>query len=180
MISFLAGQQITQSQVTTSAGSGHGATTITSSSQLATNQQQISPASQQVVRLQNVLHSPNQVQTIQSVPGVNTASTLAGIPTATAAAVANQQQQIITLPGGQQMAVRPATAVAATPQMFQIPQPTQMVQQMMQVQVPVSQNGQTVLQTVQVPVQAMAAPAATPQYAQIPQIVQTSSGQQIV
>ena len=33
-------------------------------------------------------------------------------------------------------------------------------QTMMQVQVPVSQNGQTVLQTVQMPVQTMAAPAA--------------------
>merc|ERR1711997_88120 len=47
-------------------------------------------------------------------------------------------------------------------------------------QVPVSQNGQTVLQTVQMPVQTMAAPAAAPTYTQIPQIVQTSSGQQIV
>ena len=100
----------------------------------------------------------------------------AGVAISGAAPTVNQQQ-IITLPGGQQMAVRPAAV--ATPQMIQIPQP-QMVQQMMQMQVPVSQNGQTVLQTVQMPVQTMAAPAAAPTYAQIPQLVQTSSGQQIV
>ena len=130
------------------------------------------------------MNSPNSIQTIQGIQGVNAATAaLPGIPTAGAGVAisgtgtAANQQQIITLPGGQQMAVRPA-AVAA-PQVIQIPQP-QMVQQMMQVQVPVSQNGQTVLQTVQVPVQTMAAPAATPTYAQIPQIVQTSSGQQIV
>ena len=99
-----------------------------------------------------------------------------GVAISGAAPTANQQQ-IITLPGGQQMAVRPAAV--ATPQMIQIPQP-QMVTQMMQMQVPVSQNGQTVLQTVQMPVQTMAAPAAAPTYTQIPQIVQTSSGQQIV
>ena len=178
----ISGHQITQSQVTTSAGSGNGATTITSSSQLANNQQQISPTGQQVVRLQNIMQSPGAVQAIQGLQGVNTATAVPGLQAAAAGvAISGAQnaavpQQIITLPGGQQMAVRPA-AVAA-PQMIQIPQP-QMVQQMMQVQVPVSQNGQTVLQTVQMPVQTMAAPAA-PTYAQIPQIVQTSSGQQIV
>ena len=132
-----------------------------------------------------MVQSPNAIQTIQGIQGVNAGATAAvpGIQTAgsgvaiSGATNAANQQQIITLPGGQQMAVRPAAV--ATPQMIQIPQP-QMVQQMMQVQVPVSQNGQTVLQTVQVPVQTMAAPAAAPTYAQIPQIVQTSSGQQIV
>jgi hypothetical protein len=176
------GHQITQSQVTTSAGSGNGATTITSSSQLA-NQQQISPTGQQLVRLQNMVQSPTAIQTIQGIQGVNAGTTAAvqGIQTAgsgvaiSGATNAANQQQIITLPNGQQMAVRMATGGVATPQMFQMPQ-QQMVQQMMQVQVPVSQNGQTVLQTVQVPVQ-MAQPAA-PQYAQIPQLVQTASGQQ--
>ena len=56
----LLGHQITQSQVTTSAGSGNGATTITSSSQLG-NQQQLSPTGQQVVRLQNIMQSPNAI-----------------------------------------------------------------------------------------------------------------------
>ena len=173
---ILVGQQITQSQVTTSAGSGSGATTITSSSQLAHAQQQLSPTGQQFVRLQNMVQSPNSIQTIQGIPGVTAAATIPGIQGTPPAA--NQPQQIITLPGGQQMAVRPATAIAA-PQMIQLPQP-QMVQQMMQMQVPVSQNGQTVLQTVQVPVQTMATPAPAPTVAQIPQIIQTSSGQQIV
>ena len=128
------------------------------------------------------MQSPGTVQAIQGIQGLNTATAVPGLQAATAGVALSGTpnsavpQQIITLPGGQQMAVRPA-AVAA-PQMIQIPQP-QMVQQMMQVQVPVSQNGQTVLQTVQMPVQTMAAPAA-PTYAQIPQIVQTSSGQQIV
>ena len=128
------------------------------------------------------MQSPGAVQAIQGIPGINAAAAVPGLQAAGAGVTISgapnsaAPQQIITLPGGQQMAVRPA-AVAA-PQMIQIPQP-QMVQQMMQVQVPVSQNGQTVLQTVQMPVQTMAAPAA-PTYAQIPQIVQTSSGQQIV
>lgn len=57
-------------------------------------------------------------------------------------------------------------------QVIQIPQP---FQQMVSMQVPVSQNGQTVYQTIQVPVQNMAATTAL-----IPQVVQTSAGQQII
>ena len=80
---YFAGHQITQSQVTTSAGSGNGATTITSSSQLA-NPQQISPTGQQLVRLQNMVQSPNAIQTIQGIQGVNAGATTAlpGIQTA--------------------------------------------------------------------------------------------------
>ncbi len=81
-----------------------------------------------------------------------------------------RQQQIITLPGGQQIAT-----AAAAPQVLQIPQ----FQQMVQVQVPVSTaNGQTVYQTMQMPM-AAAAPAAPQVTTQlVPQVVQTSSGQQ--
>jgi transcription factor Sp4 len=50
-------------------------------------------------------------------------------------------------------------------------------QQMVSVQVPVSQNGQTVYQTMQMPVQNMAAQQQTQL---VPQLVQTSTGQQIV
>ena len=70
-----------------------------------------------------------------------------------------QQQQFITLPGGQQVAVRMATTAsasataaaataqpAAAAQVMQFPQ-TQQIQQMVPVQIPVSQNGQTVYQT---------------------------------
>ena len=70
-----------------------------------------------------------------------------------------QQQQFITLPGGQQVAVRMATTASATAtaaaataqpaaaaQVMQFPQ-TQQIQQMVPVQIPVSQNGQTVYQT---------------------------------
>jgi hypothetical protein len=48
--------------------------------------------------------------------------------------------------GGQQVAVR------AAPQVFQFPNNLQQTTTM-SVQIPVSQNGQTVLQTVQIPVQ---------------------------
>ena len=54
---------------------------------------------------------------------------------------------IFLLSGGQQVAVR---AASACPQVFQFPN---QIQQTMSVQIPVSQNGQTVLQTVQIPVQ---------------------------
>jgi hypothetical protein len=83
-----------------------------------------------------------------------------------------QQQQIITLPGGQQVAVRMGTQ---QPQVMQFQQPS-MQQTMVSVQIPVSQNGQTVYQTVQMPMQ-MSAPAM--QTAMIPQVIQTSAGQQV-
>ena len=82
-----------------------------------------------------------------------------------------QQQQFVTLPGGQQVAVRMATA-SAQPQVMQFPA-QQQIQQMVPVQIPVSQNGQTVYQTVQMPVAAQ-----TIQTAMIPQVIQTASGQQ--
>jgi hypothetical protein len=84
-----------------------------------------------------------------------------------------QQQQIITLPGGQQVAVRMGTQ---QPQVMQFQQPSCMQQTMVSVQIPVSQNGQTVYQTVQMPMQ-MSAPAM--QTAMIPQVIQTSAGQQV-
>ena len=83
----------------------------------------------------------------------------------------HQQQQFVTLPGGQQVAVRMATA-SAQPQVMQFPA-QQQIQQMVPVQIPVSQNGQTVYQTVQMPVAAQ-----TIQTAMIPQVIQTASGQQ--
>ena len=83
-----------------------------------------------------------------------------------------QQQQFVTLPGGQQVAVR--MAASAQPQVMQFPA-QQAIQQMVPVQIPVSQNGQTVYQTVQMPIAAQAI-----QTAMIPQVVQTSAGQQIV
>jgi hypothetical protein len=51
--------------------------------------------------------------------------------------------------GGQQVAVR------AAPQVFQFPNNLQQTTTTMSVQIPVSQNGQTVLQTVQIPVQVI-------------------------
>lgn len=84
-----------------------------------------------------------------------------------AAAAGGQPQQFVTLNGGQQVAVQ------MQPQVMQFPQSTQ--QTMVPVQIPVSQNGQTVYQTVQMP---MAAPAI--QTAIVPQMIQTSAGQQIV
>ncbi len=74
------------------------------------------------------------------------------------------------------MAVRASLPAAISPQVVQFPQAAPAAfQQTIPVQIPVSQNGQTVYQTVQmqVPVQSM-------QTAVIPQIVQTSAGQQIV
>eukprot|EP00092_Neocalanus_flemingeri_P027078 GFUD01029364.1.p1 GENE.GFUD01029364.1~~GFUD01029364.1.p1 ORF type:complete len:830 (+),score=148.53 GFUD01029364.1:46-2535(+) len=79
------------------------------------------------------------------------------------------QQQLVTLPNGQQALIR------AQPQVMQMAAP---VQQYMSVQIPVSAaNGQTALQTVQVPVQQM---APQPQVQMVPQIIQTSAGQQLV
>ena len=84
------------------------------------------------------------------------------------------QQQLVTLPTGQQALVR--TAAPAAPQVVQVAAP---LQQMMSVQVPVSgAGGQTTLQTVQVPVQ-MAAPQPQIQTI-VPQVIQTSVGQQVV
>jgi len=90
-----------------------------------------------------------------------------------ATAGAQPAQQLVTLAGGQQIAVQ------MQPQVMQFPAAASTQQTMMQtVQIPVSQNGQTVYQTVQMPV-AAPAPAAI-QTAMIPQVVQTSAGQQIV
>ena len=71
------------------------------------------------------------------------------------------QQQLVTLPNGQQAIIR------AQPQVMQMaPQ----VQQYMSVQVPVSAaNGQTAYQTVQVPVQQQMAP--TPQQHPAPSLL---------
>ena len=86
------------------------------------------------------------------------------------------QQQLVTLPTGQQALVR--TAAAPGPQIVQMAAAAPL-QQLMSVQVPVSgAGGQTTLQTVQVPVQL---PAPQPQMtAIVPQIIQTSAGQQVV
>jgi len=90
-----------------------------------------------------------------------------------ATAGAQGAQQLVTLAGGQQIAVQ------MQPQVMQFPTAASTQQTMMQtVQIPVSQNGQTVYQTVQMP---MAAPAPQQiQTAMIPQVIQTAAGQQIV
>ncbi len=82
------------------------------------------------------------------------------------------QQQFVTLAGGQQVAVQ------MQPQVMQFPSAATAAsaQQMVPVQIPVSQNGQTVYQTVQMPM----ATAPAIQTAIVPQVVQTSAGQQIV
>ena len=116
-----------------------------------------SPPGGQIIRLQNVMQSP-----IQQMP---TPGAAMQVPMGVAAGGSPQQQQLVTLPNGQQMAVR-----AVAPQIIQMPAaaaPTAY----MPVQIPVNQNGQTVLQTVQMPVQQAAA---------IPQLVQTPNGQQQV
>jgi len=79
------------------------------------------------------------------------------------------QQQLVTLPTGQQALIK-----MQQPQMMQVAQ--QPVQQMIPVQIPVSVNGQTAYQTVQMPVQQM----PQPQIQIVPQVIQTSQGQQIV
>ena len=105
---------------------------------------------------------------------------LQGIQVQQATHQQQQQQQFVTLPGGQQVAVRMAAAsaqpqviqTASGQQVMQFPA-QQQIQQMVPVQIPVSQNGQTVYQTVQMPVAAQ-----TIQTAMIPQVIQTASGQQ--
>ena len=93
-----------------------------------------------------------------------------------------QPQQLVTLPNGQQALLRAPTPAPAvqTPQVVQLAAPAPApVQQYMAVQIPVSgANGQTTMQTVQVPVQ-MAAPAQ-PQIQMVPQLIQTSAGPQLV
>ena len=131
---------------------------------MASNQQfQASPQQGQqpqtirnVVQQQGQVAQGGQVQQVQQVQQIQIAN------------AQPQQQQFVTINGNQQVAVR------VQPQVMQIPTATQ---QMVPVQIPVSQNGQTVYQTVQMP---MAVPQPAVQTAMIPQVIQTSSGQQIV
>ena len=113
--------------------------------------------------------------------GLGVAAVRPATPTVALPTVA-APQQLVTLPTGQQALVRaPAAPQAAAPgpQLVQLAAPAP-VQQFMSVQIPMSgANGQTTLQTVQVPVQ-MAAPAPQPQIQVVPQIIQTSAGQQLV
>ena len=78
---------------------------------------------------------------------------------------APQQQQLVTLPTGQQALVQLAAPAPTPPQL----------QQFVSVQVPMSGGG---TQQLQLPVQ-LAAPAP-PQLQVVPQLVQTSAGQQLV
>ena len=122
----------------------------------ANNQQQFqqsSPQQQQQQTIRNVVQQQGQIATIngQQVQIANAQP---------------QQQQFVTINGNQQM-------VRVQPQVMQIPQ----AQQMVPVQIPVSQNGQTVYQTVQMP---MAVQQPAMQTAMIPQVIQTDKGQQIV
>jgi len=118
------------------------------------------PGGQQVIRANNQVAVPANMN-------------LGGIGLGNMGMAANMgglgQQQLVTLPNGQQALIR------AQPQVMQMaPQ----VQQYMSVQVPVSAaNGQTAYQTVQVPVQ-QAMPQ--PQIQMVPQLIQTSAGQQLV
>merc|ERR1712130_243415 len=118
------------------------------------------PGGQQVIRTNNQVAVPANINlgTI-GLGNINIAANVGGIG----------QQQLVTLPNGQQALIR------AQPQVVQMaPQ----VQQFMSVQVPVSAaGGQTALQTVQVPVQQM---APQPQIQMVPQLIQTSAGQQLV
>ena len=118
----------------------------------------------------NIASGQPQTQTVSSQIRVQQQQ-LQGIQVQQATHQQQQQQQFVTLPGGQQVAVRMAAA-SAQPQVMQFPA-QQQIQQMVPVQIPVSQNGQTVYQTVQMPVAAQ-----TIQTAMIPQVIQTASGQQ--
>ena len=137
---------------------------VAKSLEMASNQQfQASPQQGQqpqtirnVVQQQGQVAQGGQVQQVQQVQQIQIAN------------AQPQQQQFVTINGNQQVAVR------VQPQVMQIPAATQ---QMVPVQIPVSQNGQTVYQTVQMP---MAVPQPAVQTAMIPQVIQTSSGQQIV
>lgn len=153
--------------MTTQAGQGNSQV---AASTAATSVQQSSPG-QQMIRLQGMMP---QSPAVQTVPTAGIQGIPAGVQVATGAGAAGVQQQIITLPGGQQVAVR--TAGQQPQQVMQFPQ-AQTFQQTVPVQIPVSQNGQTVYQTVQMP---MAAAAPAIQTAMIPQVIQTSAGQQIV
>jgi len=115
---------------------------------------------QQVIRANNQVAVPaNMNLASMGLGNMGMATNMAGLG----------QQQLVTLPNGQQALIR------AQPQVMQMAPP---VQQYMSVQIPVSQaNGQTALQTVQVPVQQM---APQPQIQMVPQIIQTSAGQQLV
>lgn len=76
--------------------------------------------------------------------------------------------QAVQLPNGQNVQVRPAGAM---PQMVQFP-----MQQTIPVQVPISTgNGQTVYQTVHVPIQAIGSAYVQPQMQVIPQIPQVAN-----
>merc|ERR1712106_153521 len=118
------------------------------------------PGGQQVIRANNQVAVPANMNLASMGPGnMGMAANMAGLG----------QQQLVTLPNGQQALIR------AQPQVMQMAAP---VQQYMSVQVPVSAaNGQTANQTVQVPVQQM---APQPQIQMVPQLIQTSAGQQLV
>jgi len=118
------------------------------------------PGGQQVIRANNPVAMPaNMNLTAMGLNGVNMGTNLSGLG----------QQQLVTLPTGQQAIIR------APPQVVQVAPP---VQQYMSVQIPVTAaNGQAALQTVQVPVQQV---APQPQIQMVPQLIQTSAGQQLV
>jgi len=119
---------------------------------------------QQVIRTNNQMAVPTNLANLGNLGAIG----LGNMGMATNVAGLGQQQ-LVTLPNGQQALIR------AQPQVVQMaPQ----VQQFMSVQVPVSAaGGQTALQTVQVPVQQM---APQPQIQMVPQLIQTSAGQQLV
>merc|ERR1719312_1995801 len=119
---------------------------------------------QQVIRANNQMAVPTNLASLGNLGAIG----LGNMGMATNVAGLGQQQ-LVTLPNGQQALIR------AQPQVVQMaPQ----VQQFMSVQVPVSAaGGQTALQTVQVPVQQM---APQPQIQMVPQLIQTSAGQQLV
>ncbi len=129
---------------------------------------QLSPQQQpQQVKIGNIQDGGAVLQTLQNVVAVDQTQQQQLLQPA---------QQVMTLAGGQQVAVRGQVPMVMAPQqMLQMPQQVQMVP----VQVPVQQqNGQTVYQTMQMQVPVQPQPQMVT--AMMPQVVQTAQGQQQV
>nr|XP_029728523.1 polyhomeotic-proximal chromatin protein isoform X5 [Aedes albopictus] len=137
--------------------------------QSQTQQQQHTQHAQTQVQVQTQQPATQQIQHVQpatiTIPGTNIQ-----VPTSavTAQSILPNNITTIKLEGGQNVQVRPAGAM---PQVVQFP-----MQQTIPVQVPISTgNGQTVYQTVHVPIQAIGSALVQPQMQVIPQIPQVAN-----